>query len=103
LGGINTILQTWLIDDGYTFNQQPQEIDFEGYKAHYMDNSSLYIINVGWGNKQTESLLNLIGNNDLNINTIIVYGYSFTMESLRELKLNVKNNLSRQVSIEIRY
>jgi len=103
LGGLETLLATWLIDDGYTFDQQPQEIDFVGYKAYYIDNSLLYIINAGWEHKQTEALLNLIGKNELNVNTIIVYGYSFTMESLRELKLNVKNNLNRQVSIEIRY
>jgi len=103
LGGLDGILQTWLIDDGYTFDQLPQEIDFEGYTTHYIDNSVLYIINAGWERKQTEMLLNFVGKNELNINTIIVYGYSFSMESLRELNLNVKNNLNRQVSIEIRY
>jgi len=103
LGGIDSILQTWLIDDGYTFDQQSHEIDFEGYKAHHIDNSILYIIKAGWDRKQTENLLNRIGRNELNINTIIVFGYSFTMESLRELKQNVKNTLNRQVSIEIRY
>ena len=103
LGGLETILQTWLIDDGYSFDQQPKEIDFEGYKAHYMDNSLLYIINTNWGKKQTEELLNRVGLNGLNLNTLIVFAYSFNMESLRELELNVKNNLNRQVSIEIRY
>jgi len=103
LGGLETILQTWLIDDGYSFDQQPEEIDFAGYKAHYMDNSLLYIINTNWGKKQTEELLNRVGLNGLNLNTLIVFAYSFDMESLRELELNVKNNLNRQVSIEIRY
>jgi len=60
LGGLNSILQTWLIDDGYTFDRQPEEIDFAGYKAHYVDGSVLYIINAGWENQQTEKLLNLI-------------------------------------------
>jgi adenine-specific DNA-methyltransferase len=101
--GDEAILQTWFIDDGYTFDQTPQVIDFDGYKACYIDNSVLYIINPGWGAEQTKMLLNQIGTHQLNVNTIIVYGYSFTMESLRELEMNVKNILNRQVSIAIRY
>jgi adenine-specific DNA-methyltransferase len=103
LGGLDCILQTWLIDDGYTFDRKPQVIDFEGYNAFYIDNSVLYLISSGWEGRQTEKLLNLVGKNELNLNTIFVFGYSFSMESLRELKLNVKNNLNRQVHIEIRY
>ncbi|MDR0941153.1 MAG: hypothetical protein LBM68_02880 [Bacteroidales bacterium] len=48
-------------------------------------------------------MLNKIGTNEININTIIVYAYSFTMESLRELEMNVKNTLDKQILIEKRY
>ncbi|MDR2762336.1 MAG: site-specific DNA-methyltransferase, partial [Planctomycetaceae bacterium] len=51
--GEEVILQTWLIHDGYTFDQQPETIDFDGYQAYYIDQSLLYIICQGWGNKQT--------------------------------------------------
>jgi adenine-specific DNA-methyltransferase len=101
--GEEIILQTWLIHDGYTFNQQPEKIDFDGYQAYYIDQSLLYIICQGWENNQTKKLLNEIGTHQLNLNTIIVYGYSFSMESLRELELGVKQSLNRQVSIEKRY
>ncbi|MDR0609701.1 MAG: site-specific DNA-methyltransferase [Planctomycetaceae bacterium] len=101
--GEEVILQTWLIHDGYTFDQQPKILDFEGYKAYYIDQSLLYIINQGWENKQTKKLLNCVGTHQLNLNTIIVYGYSFSMESLRELELGVKQSLSGQVLIEKRY
>jgi adenine-specific DNA-methyltransferase len=101
--GEEVILQTWLIHDGYTFDQQPEKIDFDGYQAYYIDQSLLYIIGQGWGNKQTKKLLNDVGTHRLNLNTIIVYGYTFSMESLRELELGVKQSLNRQVLIERRY
>ena len=103
LGGIATILATWLIDDGYDFSQSAQTIDFAGYTAHYIDNSVLYLVSQGWGAEQTKVLLNKIGKYELNVNTIIIFGYSFTMESLRELEMNVKNTLDKQVLIEKRY
>ncbi|MDR1486094.1 MAG: hypothetical protein LBT09_14910 [Planctomycetaceae bacterium] len=101
--GEDVVLQTWLIHDGYTFDQQPEQIDFDGYQAYYIDQSLLYIIRQDWGNKQTKKLLNDVGTHNLNLNTIIVYGYSFSIESLRELVLGVKQSLSRQVLIERRY
>ncbi|MDR1484758.1 MAG: site-specific DNA-methyltransferase [Planctomycetaceae bacterium] len=101
--GEEVILQTWLIHDGYTFDQQPEYLDFDGYQAYYIDQSLLYIICQGWGNKQTKKLLNDVGTHNLNLNTIIVYGYSFSIESLRELELGVKQSLSGQVLIERRY
>jgi hypothetical protein len=103
LGGLETILQTWLIDDGYPFDTEVQVVDFAGYTAHYVDDSLLYLISQEWGAEQIKALLNKIGTNDLNINTIIVYAYSFTMESLRELEMNVKNTLDKQILIEKRY
>ena len=103
LGGLETILATWLIDDGYDFSQSAQTIDFAGYTAHYIDNSVLYLVSQGWGVEQTKMLLNKIGKHELNVNTIIVFGYSFMMESLRELEMNVKNTLDKQVLIEKRY
>ncbi|WP_428053790.1 DNA methyltransferase, partial [Candidatus Avelusimicrobium stercoris] len=103
MGGQEVILDTWLVADGYKLTNQPKEIDIAGYKAYYLDNSLLYIINVGWSKEQTRELLNLVGTNQLSINTIICYGYSFTMESMKELEINVKQSLNRQVRVEKRF
>jgi len=99
--GEETILQTWLISDGYEFSQIPETKNFAGYRAYYID-GSLYIINQGWGKEQTKELLNLVGKNELRLNHIRIYGYSLGMESLRELKINVSQSLSN-VEIELRY
>ncbi|MCL1966384.1 MAG: hypothetical protein FWF67_00710 [Fibromonadales bacterium] len=99
--GEETILQTWLLSDGYEFSQATETKNFAGYRAHYID-GSLYIINQGWGKEQTKELLNLVGKNELQLNHIRIYGYSLGMESLRELKINVSQSLSN-VEIELRY
>jgi adenine-specific DNA-methyltransferase len=83
--GCDTIVTTYLLDDGYELTQKPDEIEIAGYKAYYIADSVLYLINQGWGADQTKELLNLVGTNKINLNTIVLYGYSFTFESLREL------------------
>ena len=101
--GKDVILTTWLVADGYKLNQEICEIDFSGYQAHYIDNSTLYLIDMNWNVQQTKELLNKIGQNELNVNTIIVYGYSFSLESLKELEINIKQIFDNKIQIEKRY
>jgi len=101
--GEDVILTTWLLADGYPFSQDLRAVDFEGYYATYVDDSLLYLINSGWGTDQTKALLNMVGTNKLNLNTIILYGYSFDFESLRELEVNVRKSLGKDIQIEKRY
>lgn len=103
MGGEAVILHTWLVADGYKLDYKPEERDIAGYTAYYCGNSMLYIINQGWGKEQTKELLNRIGTHTLNVNTIICYGYSFTLESIRELEINIKQSLNNQIQIETRY
>ncbi len=101
--GEDVILRTWLTDDGYKFDVQPEIIDFKGYKAYYVDNSTLYLISQDWNTEQTKELLNKIGNHEFNLNSIIIYGYSFNMESVKELEINIRHNLDKIITIEKRY
>lgn len=101
--GKDVIFATWLVSDGYKLNEKVEIIDFEGYKAQYIDNSLLYLIDMNWSSEQTKQLLNFIGENKLNINTIIVYGYSFTLESIKELEIAIKQNFDNRIKIEKRY
>lgn len=99
--GKDTILQTWLVADGYKFDVDTNELDFAGYKVPYVDNTRLYLIEQGWSTKNTKALVNEIGNNKLTVQTIVVYGYNFDLESLQELKialqqLDVKVNLNER-------
>jgi len=91
------------VADGYMLTDNVQKIEIAGYTAHYLDNSLLYIIAGGWGSEQTQALLNLVGERKLNLNTIIVFGYSFGLESMRELEISIKTSLNNEVQIEKRY
>lgn len=100
--GEETILTTWLVSDGYKFGVQCEKLDFEGYKAIYVDNTRLYLINENWGSKQTRELLNQIGTNKLPMQTVVIYGYSFGLETIRELEIGLKQ-LDIKVNLVKRY
>ena len=102
--GLDTILTTWLIDDGFRFDTHVEEIVLGNYKAHYVREAiTLYLINMGWDTKALKDMLNQIGTNKLLVNTIIVYPYSFEFEAMRELKTNIKTNLDNQLKLIERY
>ena len=100
--GEETILTTWLVSDGYKFGVQCEKLVFEGYKAIYVDNTRLYLINENWGTKQTRELLNQIGTNKLPMQTVVIYGYSFGLETIRELEIGLKQ-LDMKVNLVKRY
>jgi adenine-specific DNA-methyltransferase len=102
--GLDVLLSTWVLNDGFSFDTPIQTISFGNYTAHLVS-SKLYLISLNWGSAQTKELLNKIGTNEFDIKHIVVYGFSFSFESLRELEINIKNNLDgdHQVSIERRY
>ena len=103
-GGADTLLATWLLDDGNMFDQKPEPRVFAEYKAHYMKNSAtLYLINEGWDTSALKALLNQIGKNELQVTTVIVYAFSFTFEALHELKTNIKSALENPPAIQERY
>jgi adenine-specific DNA-methyltransferase len=103
--GIETLLTTWLIDDGFRFGENLSEVELAGYKAHYAkDLGRLYLIDEkNWTSESLKALLNQIGKNELDVKTVVIYGYSFTFESLIELKNNLKNLLDRNVTVITRY
>jgi adenine-specific DNA-methyltransferase len=102
--GLQTLLTTWLIDEGYPFDTKIETKKFADYESHYIEESAtLYLINLGWNTKALEALLNEIGKNKLIVHTIIVYVYSFDFESMRELKTNIKTNLDTPPEIIERY
>ncbi len=102
--GIETILTTWMVDDGYTLTTPIQEIKFGDYTAYLpKDSHRLYLISVGWTTDNTRELLNLIGRNELSVQTIIVYNHSFDFKTLTELKNNMKSVLEGNVEIIERF
>ena len=100
--GIDTILQTYLVQDGYKFDVNIEYIELGEYKVPYINNQRIYIISNNWNNKATEKLVNMIGRNEIQVQTIVVYGYSFDAKNLRTLEYAL-NQLDNKVNLQIRY
>lgn len=100
--GEDTILTTWLAKDGYPFDADVQDINFGNYTAHKVEDNRLYLINEGWGSNQTKELLNQLGTHQLEIQSVVLFGYSFNVAELRELENGLKQ-LDSKVTLIKRY
>lgn len=100
--GEDTILQTWLINDGYKFDVPVKTIELVHHNVHYVEDGAMAYIIDPFTQDDVEALLNLIGTQKLNVKTIIVFGYSFDFATMTSLKNNVKTVLDG-VRVEVRY
>ena len=100
--GMDTILQTYLAKDNYQFDVPIKLIDFAGIQLPYVNNQRIYLITKDWEAQNTKALVNAIGKNELVVQTIVVYGNTLEMESLRELEIAL-NQLENKVNLQVRY
>lgn len=100
--GFDTILQTYLVSDNYKFDVPIEMLDFGGIQLPYVNNQRIYIITNDWTAANTKALVNAIGKNEISVQTIVVYGYTIAMESLRELEIAL-NQLENKVHLLVRY
>ena len=100
--GFDTILHTYLAKDNYQFDVTLQLIDFAGIQLPYVNNQRIYLIANNWQAENTRALVNAIGKNELTVQTVVVYGYTLEMESLRELEIAL-NQLENKVNLQVRY
>lgn len=100
--GEQTILTTWLVQDGYSFEADIETFYLGEYKAHIVENHRLYLINEGWNQDDTKELLNQLGTHQLDLQSIVVFGYSFNIAELRELEIGLKQ-LDSHVNLIRRY
>lgn len=97
--GKNSILATWLNDDGYGLTAEATIYTLKNYEADlYQD--SLYIIKEGFYSDDVMELIKRLETMELDINRVVVYPYSIDFSVMQELKKNIKN-LRNNKSVEV--
>ena len=102
--GTQTLLTTWLVDDGYTLTTPVNEVKLGNYTAYMpQDSHCLYLIDKGWNSDATKDLLNKIEKNELIVQSIVIYNHSFNFTALTELKNNLKSVSNKDIKLIERF
>lgn len=88
--GKETILTTWLNEDGYGLVVNHEKIKLDTYEADLLADS-IYIIEEGLTSKDVMELIRIIENHELNISRVVIYPYSVKFNQAHELKKNITN------------
>ena len=104
--GIDTILETWKLKDGYEFTTNIDMIDCGGYEA-YKCKECLYLINPNITVKNIQALLDKYNQDDIFVcDKLVIFGYSFRFDEIEMIKNNikqVKNFKNIDVKVYTRY
>lgn len=105
--GAKTVLTTWLVRDGYGFNNDMERVDFAGYAAYWCRNH-LYFINPGLTEDAIKALIEKYNSQgSFNPQNLVIFGYSFNYVEMENLKTNVKilrdSEKNLKINLDIRY
>ncbi len=101
--GRETILSTWLNEDGYGLCTKAEKIKLNSYEADLFE-GSLYIIDEGIASQDVMELIKKIENNELSISRVVVYPYSLPFNQSHELKKNIANlRQNKNITVIERY
>lgn len=105
--GVETVLATWLVHDGYGFGAEPKVVDLDGYKAYWME-KHVYLIEPGLSDKGISALFDKFETEgSFNPGNVVVFGYSFSWTQLEALKNNLlkiaANGTNKHVLLDKRY
>ena len=106
--GVDAILRTWLVADGYGLTEDAEEIDLAGYTAYYKGNH-LYLINPDdtFTAGSIVALMDKYNGEAFSPQNIVIFSYSFGSTHREELQKNLRTlkdgNKTLTVNIEDRY
>ncbi|MBP3949175.1 site-specific DNA-methyltransferase [Corynebacterium sp. Marseille-P3884] len=86
--GHDTVLATWLVEDGHGLTAVAQKVALAGYELDVCGDSA-YIISPGLASDDVMELVRLLENGDLAVSRVVVFGYSVTFGVMHELKKNL--------------
>lgn len=87
--GKESILATWLMEDGYGLSKSTDKYKLNNYDADLID-KTLYIIDEGLTQDDSMVLIKRIENEELDITRIVIYVHSVPFNVLHELRKNLK-------------
>ncbi|WP_019174117.1 site-specific DNA-methyltransferase [Brevibacterium ravenspurgense] len=86
--GHDTVLATWLVEDGHGLVTGAQQVTLDGYELDVCRDSA-YIISPGLTSDDVVELVRQLENGDLAVSRVVVFGYSVTFGVMHELKKNL--------------
>ena len=88
--GYDTILTTWLNQDGYGMNVKSKKVLLKNFEIDVFKNSA-YIIKEGISSEDVMELITRVEKNEIAITRLVVYPYYISFNVLHEMKRNYKN------------
>jgi adenine specific DNA methylase Mod len=99
--GVDTVLTTWKILDGYGLTKDWAEFRIADYSAYQIE-ETVYLLNPDISNEAIKALLESYESEIFNCNKIVIFGYSFTMSEIQTIKDNLKQVESiRHITLDI--
>lgn len=106
--GLETVLRTWLVADGYGLTEDAEDVMLGDYKAYWKDDH-LYMINPDhdFDESSIAALMDKYNGEPFSPHNIVIFGYSFGFTHREELQKNLRTlkegNKTLTVNIDVRY
>lgn len=106
--GLQTVLRTWLVADGYGLTEDAEEVMLGNYEAYWKDDH-LYMINPDhdFNESSIATLMDKYNGELFSPHNIVIFGYSFGFTHREELQKNLRTlkdgNKTLNVNIDVRY
>lgn len=101
--GVQTVLTTWLVRDGYGFTAPVQTVDFAGYTGYYID-KHLYLIDADLSKEAIMAVIDKYETDGtFNPENVILFGYSFVWTITEELKMNLMRLKDTEKNLHINF
>lgn len=106
--GLEAVLRTWLVADGYGLTEDAEEVMLGNYKAYWKDDH-LYMINPDhdFNESSIAALMDKYNGDPFSPHNIVIFGYSFGFTHREELQKNLRTlkdgNKTLTVNIDVRY
>ena len=106
--GLDAVLRTWLVADGYGLTENAEKVMLGDYLAYWKDDH-LYLVNPDdkFDEKSLAALMDKYNGEPFSPHNIVIFGYSFGFTHREELQKNLRTlkegNKTLTVNIDIRY